>query len=144
MTELNLSASDVGRLTHTLTEALIELGILTADEQESGVERPLRLDQIVPAIKKLKQSNEALHGEIKIMEAVQERLSDDLEEKFNQMQVSLIAFVMWKCGRKTLAIDSREITDTTRFGAQQIGVKAVDKYTTQYQVRPLKGDRHGR
>jgi hypothetical protein len=141
MTELNLSAAEVGRLTHTLTEALIELGI---NAGERGENYPLVLADLVPAIKKLKQSNEALQGEIKIMEAVQERLSDDLEEKFNQMQVSLIAFVMWKCGRKTLAIDSREITDTTRFGAQQIGVKAVDKYTTQYQVRPLKGDRHGR
>ena len=127
-----------------LYEAIIELGILSAEEQESGVERPLQLDQLVPAIKKLKQSNEALRGEIKIMEAVQDRLSTNLEDKFNQMQVSLIAFVMWKCGRKTLAIDSREITDTTRFGAQQIGVKAIDKYTTQYQIRPLKGDRHGR
>lgn len=141
MTELNLSALEVGQLAHTLTEALIELGI---NAGERGENYPLVLADLVPAIKKLKQSNEALQGEIKIMEAVQERLSDDLEEKFNQMQVSLIAFVMWKCGRKTLAIDSREITDTTRFGAQQIGVKAVDKYTTQYQVRPLKGDRHGR
>lgn len=141
MSELNLSALEVGQLAHTLTEALIELGI---NAGERGENYPLVLADLVPAIKKLKQSNEALQGEIKIMEAVQERLSDDLEEKFNQMQVSLIAFVMWKCGRKTLAIDSREITDTTRFGAQQIGVKAVDKYTTQYQVRPLKGDRHGR
>lgn len=141
MSELNLSALEVGQLAHTLTEALIELGI---NAGERGENYPLVLADLVPAIKKLKQSNEALQGEIKIMEAVQDRLSEDLEEKFNQMQVSLIAFVMWKCGRKTLAIDSREITDTTRFGAQQIGVKAVDKYTTQYQVRPLKGDRHGR
>ncbi|WP_324271105.1 hypothetical protein SOP91_00145 (plasmid) [Enterobacter hormaechei] len=141
MTELNLSSLEVGQLTHTLTEALIELGI---NAGERGEKYPLVLADLVPAIKKLKQSNEALHGEIKIMEAVQERLSDDLEEKFNQMQVSLIAFVMWKCGRKTLAIDSREITDTTRFGAQQIGVKAVDKFTTQYQVRPLKENRNGR
>lgn len=141
MSELNLSQLEVGQLAHTLTEALIELGI---NAGERGENYPLVLADLVPAIKKLKQSNEALQGEIKIMEAVQDRLSDDLEEKFNQMQVSLIAFVMWKCGRKTLAIDSREITDTTRFGAQQIGVKVVDKYTTQYQVRPLKGDRHGR
>lgn len=141
MSELNLSALEVGQLAHTLTEALIELGI---NAGERGENYPLVLADLVPAIKKLKQSNEALQGEIKIMEAVQERLSDDLEEKFNQMQVSLIAFVMWKCGRKTLAIDSREITDTTRFGAQQIGVKAVDKYTTQYQVRPLKEKRNGR
>lgn len=141
MSELNLSALEVGQLAHTLTEALIELGI---NAGERGENYPLVLADLVPAIKKLKQSNEALQGEIKIMEAVQDRLSTDLEEKFNQMQVSLIAFVMWKCGRKTLAIDSREITDTKRFGAQQIGVKAVDKYTTQYQVRPLKGDRHGR
>jgi hypothetical protein len=122
-----------------LIEVCKELGISDGDRENIH-----DLTAILPAIKKLKQSNEALQGEIKIMEAVQERLSDDLEEKFNQMQVSLIAFVMWKCGRKTLAIDSREITDTTRFGAQQIGVKAVDKHTTQYQVRPLKGDRHGR
>lgn len=141
MSELNLSALEVGQLAHTLTEALIELGI---NAGERGENYPLFLADIVPAIKKLKQSNEALQGEIKIMEAVQDRLSTDLEEKFNQMQVSLIAFVMWKCGRKTLAIDSREITDTTRFGAQQIGVKAVDKYTTQYQVRPLKEKRNGR
>lgn len=140
MSEINHQA--LGEMTHVLTEAFLELGILTGGGDITPF--PDCLEKLVPAIKKLKQSNEALQGEIKIMEAVQERLSTDLEEKFNDMQVSLIAFVMYKCGRKTLAIDSREIMDTSKFRAQQIGVKAIDKYTTQYQIRPLKGDRHGR
>ena len=143
-----MSDLETGVTIHQALEALMaiatELGVEHGPEVDNTKTLFDRAPEIVAAIKKLKQSNEALHGEIKIMEAVQDRLSTDLEERFNQMQASLIAFVMWKCGRKTLAIDSREITDTTRFGAQQIGVKAVDKYTTQYQVRPRKGDRHGR
>lgn len=135
MTELNLSALEVGQLAHTLTEALIELGI---NAGERGENYPLVLADLVPAIKRLKASNEALRGEMQMMGAVQERLENDLKEQFDQMQASLIAFVMFKCGRRTLAIDSREIQDTTKFGAQAITVTAVDPFITRYNVAPLK------
>ena len=133
MSELN--AEQIGRLTHTLTEALIELGI---NAGENGEKYPLQLDDLVPAIKKLKATNAAAHGELRMLEAVQEQLENNLKEQFDQMQVSLIAFVMWKCGRKTLAIDSREITDTAKFGAQAITVTQIDAHTTRYNVAPLK------
>jgi len=133
MSELN--AEQIGRLAHTLTEALIELGI---NAGENGEKYPLQLDDLVPAIKKLKATNAAAHGELRMLEAVQEQMENNLKEQFDQMQVSLIAFVMWKCGRKTLAIDSREITDTTKFGAQAITVTQIDAHTTRYNVAPLK------
>ena len=133
MSELN--AEQIGRLTHTLTEALIELGI---NAGENGEKYPLQLDDLVPAIKKLKATNAAAHGELKLLEAAQEQMENNLKEQFDQMQVSLIAFVMWKCGRKTLAIDSREILDTAKFGAQAITVTAIDAHTTSYKVAPLK------
>ena len=131
----DLNALETGRLIHTLTEALIELGI---NAGENGEKYPLVIGDLVPAIKKLKASNAAAHGELRMLEAVQEQLENNLKEQFDQMQVSLIAFVMWKCGRKTLAIDSREITDTTKFGAQAITVTQIDAHTTSYNVAPLK------
>lgn len=137
MSELN--AEQIGRLVHTVTEALIELGI---NAGERGENYPLQLDDLVPAIKKLKASNTAAHGELKMLEAVQEQMENNLKDQFDQMQVSLIAFVMHKCGRRTLAIDSREIMDTTKFGAMAITVSSVDAYTTRYNVTPRKDNKH--
>lgn len=131
----DLNSLETGRLIHTVTEALIELGI---NAGERGENYPLVLGDLVPAIKKLKASNEALQGELKMLESVQEQMENNLKDQFDQMQVSLIAFVMWKCGRKTLAIDSREITDTAKFGAQAITVTQIDDHTTRYNVAPLK------
>jgi hypothetical protein len=134
MSEINHQA--LGEMTHVLTEAFLELGILTGGGDITPF--PDCLEKLVPAIKKLKATNAAAHGELKLLEAAQEQMENNLKEQFDQMQVSLIAFVMWKCGRKTLAIDSREITDTTKFGAQAITVTQIDAHTTSYNVAPLK------
>lgn len=136
----DLNSLETGRLIHTVTEALIELGI---NAGERGENYPLVLGDLVPAIKKLKSSNEALQGELKMLESVQEQMENNLKDQFDQMQVSLIAFVMFKCGRKKLAIDSREINDTTKFGAMDITVSSVDAYTTSYTVVPLKDKKNG-
>lgn len=128
-------------LVNTLTEALIELGI---NAGERGEKYPLVIGDLVPAIKKLKADLAAKQGELQMVEAVQERLENDMKEQFDMAQASLIGFVMFKCGRKKLAIDSREITDETKYGGQAITVTAIDPFTTQYQIRPLKGARHGR
>ena len=134
MSEINHQA--LGEMTHVLTEAFLELGILTGGGDITPF--PDCLEKLVPAIKKLKATNAAAHGELKLLEAAQEQMENNLKDQFDQMQVSLIAFVMWKCGRKTLAIDSREITDTTKFGAQAITVTQIDAHTTSYNVAPLK------
>ena len=134
MSEINHQA--LGEMTHVLTEAFLELGILTGGGDITPF--PDCLEKLVPAIKKLKATNAAAHGELRLLEAAQEQMENNLKEQFDQMQVSLIAFVMWKCGRKTLAIDSREITDTTKFGAQAITVTQIDAHTTSYNVAPLK------
>lgn len=133
---IELNAEDMGRLVNTVAEALIELG--KRNENQSVTEYPIFFEDLVPAIKKLKADNEAMRGEIKMMGAVQDRLEDDLAQQFDQMQASLIAYVMWKCGRKTLAIDSREISDPNRFAGQAITVTAIDAFTTSYKVAPLK------
>lgn len=134
MSEINHQA--LGEMTHVLTEAFLELGILTGGGDITPF--PDCLEKLVPAIKKLKATNAAAHGELKLLEAAQEQMENNLKDQFDQMQVSLIAFVMWKCGRKTLAIDSREITDTTKFGAQAITVTQIDAHTARYNVAPLK------
>lgn len=124
---------ETGVLVHTLTEALIELGI---NAGENGEEYPLVIGDLVPAIKKLKADLAAKQGELQMVEAVQERLENDMKEQFDMAQASLIGFVMFKCGRKKLAIDSREITDETKYGGQAITVTAVDPFITSYAIQP--------
>ena len=100
------------------------------------------VEKLVPAIKALKKKLDAANGEIKMLAAVSERLENDMKDQFDQMQASLVGFTMYKCGRKTLLIDSREVLDPMKFGAQKITVTAIDAFTTQYQVRPVKSGKN--
>ena len=142
-----MSELETGVKIHEAMEILMaiatELDIEHGPEVDNTVTILDRAPEILKAVKKLKATTAAAHGELKILEAVQEQLENNLKEQFDQMQVSLIAFVMFKCGRKTLAIDSREISDTTKFGAMAITVSSVDTYTTRYNVAPLKDEKNG-
>lgn len=137
-----MSDLETGVKIHETVEILMaiadELNIEHGPEVDNTVTILYRAPEILKAVKKLKAANAAAHGELKLLEAAQEQMENNLKDQFDQMQVSLIAFVMWKCGRKTLAIDSREITDTTKFGAQAITVTQIDAHTTRYNVAPLK------
>lgn len=137
-----MSDLETGVKIHEAMEILMaiatELDIEHSPEVDNTVTILDRAPEILKAVKKLKATNAAAHGELKLLEAAQEQMENNLKDQFDQMQVSLIAFVMWKCGRKTLAIDSREITDTAKFGAQAITVTQIDAHTTRYNVAPLK------
>lgn len=132
MSEINHQA--LGEMTHVLAEAFLELGILTGGGDITPF--PDCLEKLVPAIKNLKADLAAKQGELQMVEAVQERLENDMKEQFDMAQASLIGFVMFKCGRKKLAIDSREITDETKYGGQAITVTAVDPFITSYAIQP--------
>lgn len=137
-----MSDLETGVKIHETMEILMaiadELNIEHSPEVDNTVTILDLAPEILKAVKKLKATNAAAHGELKLLEAAQEQMENNLKDQFDQMQVSLIAFVMWKCGRKTLAIDSREITDTAKFGAQAITVTQIDAHTTRYNVAPLK------
>lgn len=90
----------------------------------------------------LQRQLDAARAEVKMMAAVQDKLDQHLQDQFNNMQVTLIAFVMHKMNRRTLVIDSTEI-NSPEFGAMQINVTALDSTRTQYEVRPAKGDNRG-
>lgn len=85
-------------------------------------------------IARLKRQLEGKDYEIKILMETQEKFEEHLEEQFNAMQVALIGFVMYKCGRKNLVIDSREISQAP-YTHQVVDVVVKDGYTTQYSVR---------
>lgn len=137
----DLNQIETGVLIHVLTDALREVGELSGTDCQK-IDLYADVEKLVPAIKSLKNKLDAAKGEIKILEAVSERIENDMKEKFDDMQSSLVAFVMYKCGRKTLVIDSREILDATKFGSQAVTVTALDAFSTQYQVRPVKSGKN--
>lgn len=126
-------------LMYTLTEAMTALGV-PAEEMPDGSTR-IRLEELLPAIAKLKDKLDAAQGEVKMMAAIQERMEKDLKDQFDTMQASLVAFVMTKCGRKKLVLDSREITDHSKFAGNAITVTALDEHSVQYVVKPAKAVR---
>lgn len=98
--------------------------------------------EVEVSILRRKAGEDAL--EIKSLLATTESFEAHLKEQFDAMQVSLIGFVMYKCGRKSLVIDSREIL-AAPFSHQYIDVEVKDGYHTAYNVRsPGTRSPHGK
>lgn len=93
------------------------------------------LEILVKIEEKWRKDREAARAEIKSLQTLNEKMDEHLKEQFNSMQISLIAFVMWKCKRSTLAIDVREVTEGG-FTHQIVECVPIDGYLTRYSVKP--------
>lgn len=71
--------------------------------------------------------------EIATMARMQDQMDEHLKQQFDSMQISLIAFVMWKLNRQTLVIDSREI-NAGPFTHIVPSATMLDGYRTQYRL----------
>jgi hypothetical protein len=93
------------------------------------------LDILTQVEDQWRKDRAAARAEIKSLQTLNEKMDEHLKEQFDSMQVSLIAFVMWKCKRSTLAIDIREISQGS-FPHQIVECQPVDGYLTRYSVKP--------
>lgn len=107
---------------------------LIGELQSAPTPSPL-VDVLVSVEAQWRKDREAARAEIKSLQTLNEKMDEHLKEQFDSMQVSLIAFVMWKCKRSTLAIDSREIGQGS-FRHQVVEVSPIDGYLTRYSVKP--------
>lgn len=109
-------------------------------QQNDAGQFELSEDLIVELVKEMTKADRTIDGqkfELSIMTAAQERMEEGIREQFDAMQIALIAFVMFKCKRKTLLIDSREI-QAEAFQSIQPRAVCLDGFRTSYTLEKAK------